>query len=64
MREYYIVYLIDHYNDIFVKVEQEFDTYEEAVNYIMTQDDTLEQLNKWFWTDGHDSYEIIPCIDY
>lgn len=63
MREYYKVWITDDWNDIFVEVEQEFDTYEEAVNFIMAQDDTMEQMDEWSWNDGHDLYEIIPCID-
>lgn len=64
MREYYTVQIIDYYNDIFIEVEQEFSTYEDAVNYILAKDDTSEQISKWSWTDGHDLYEITPCIDY
>lgn len=64
MREYYIIQIVDYYNHITVTVEQEFDTYEEVVNYIIEQYDDLEQLNDWSWTDGHDLYQIMPCIDY
>lgn len=55
----YTVQITDPWNDIFIEVEQEFDTYEEAVNYILAQDDTSEQIDEWSWTDGHDLYEII-----
>lgn len=64
MREYYEVWITDQWNDIFIEVEQDFDTYEEAVNFIMAQDDTMEQMDEWSWNDGHDLYEIIPCIDF
>ena len=61
MREYYIVSINDPWNGIFVEVEQKFATYEEAVEYILAQDDTLEQIGLCSWTDGHDLYEVIPC---
>ena len=64
MREYYIVLISDYHNDIFVWVKQEFDTYEEAVDYILAHYEDLEQINKWSWNDGHDLYQIIPCADY
>jgi len=59
MREYYKVCITDQWNDIFIEVEQDFDTYEEAVNFIMAQDDTMEQMDEWSWNDGHDLYEIV-----
>lgn len=62
MKEYYTVCIDDQWNDIFIEVEQKFCTYEEAVNYIMTQDDTAEQIDDWSWTDGHDLYKIVHHI--
>ena len=60
----YTIQIIDYYNNIRVEVEREFDAYEEAVQYITEQDEDLEQLNGWSWTDGHDLYQIVPCINY
>lgn len=61
MREHYKVCITDQWNDIFIEVDKTFDTYEEAVDFIMAQDDTMEQMDKWNWNDGHDLYTIVPC---
>ena len=63
MKEHYIVLISDYYNDIFVWVEQKFNTYEEAVDYILEHYEDLEQMNKWSWNDGHDLYQVIPYTD-